>query len=235
MNNIRNILLSAVYLSSWGLRTEFRQAEKTPQNDDFLIDQSKPYVYLEVDHIGPRKPLRDGEPSMGIWLRLKNNCRLPVVIIASGALADRPNEVLWVGDEVVPNRPPTGTESPGSGIGYQPGQEDLTDIFLSPNINEAEVRGAEQALIVMGQKERPKRPHGYNDGYQPGPQVLKVVSPGGEMFFSLPIDHVSDKWHFEIPFRLAIPNKGHSRAPYSYLAFYNADLPGAHGTAASTH
>jgi hypothetical protein len=108
--------------------------------ESFLIDPSKPYVYLEVDHLGPRKPLRDGEPGTGIWLRLKNNSTLPVVVIASGVPAESAGEALWIEDEVVPNRPSTGTESMGSGMGYRPGQEDLTDIFLSPNVNEAEVR-----------------------------------------------------------------------------------------------
>jgi len=125
----------------------------------------------------------------------------------------------------------------GSGIGYQPGQEDLTDIFLSPNMNEAEVRGAEDAMKRRPQRaekdERVKRPHGYNDGYQPGPQMLKVIPSGGEVHFSVPINHVSETWHFEIPFRLALPNKVRVRPPYSYVAFYQDDLDRAQGKAAT--
>jgi hypothetical protein len=205
--------------------------------EGFLFDPSKPYVYLEVDHVGPRKPLRDGEPDTGIWLRLKNNCTLPVVVIASGVPAKSADEALWVEDEVVPNRPSTGTESMGAAIGYQHGQKDLTDIFLSPNVNEAEVRGAEDAMKhrtqSVGRDESVKRPHGYNDGYQPGPQMLKAIPPGGEIHFSVPISHVSKTWHFEIPFRLALPQKGRVRPPYSYVAFYDEDLKDNHESAAT--
>ncbi len=203
--------------------------------EGFLIDPSKTYVYLEVDHVGPRKPLRDGEPETGIWLRLKNNSTLPVVIIGSGVPAESADEALWVEDEVVPNKPSTGTESMGAAIGYQPGQEDLTDIFLSPNVNEAEVRGAEDALKHrpqdVGRDESLKRPHGYNDSYEPGPQTLKVIPPGGEVRFSVPINHVSTIWHFEVPFRFGFPSKKGFRPPYSYVAFYEQDLPKDHGAA----
>jgi hypothetical protein len=46
---------------------------------DFVIDQSNPYVYLKFDHIGPRKPVRTGEDNMGLWIRVVNNCRIPIV------------------------------------------------------------------------------------------------------------------------------------------------------------
>lgn len=49
---------------------------------DFVIDQSKPYVYLKFDHIGPRKPVQDGEGNTGIWLRVVNNCRIPIVFVS---------------------------------------------------------------------------------------------------------------------------------------------------------
>ena len=48
---------------------------------DFVIDQSKPYVYLKFDHIGPRKPVQDGEGDTGIWLRVVNNCRIPIAFV----------------------------------------------------------------------------------------------------------------------------------------------------------
>jgi hypothetical protein len=238
MNILRKIPFVAFCLLTSLLNAAGAGTKVASSVESFLIDPSKPYVYLEVDHLGPRKPLRDGEPDTGIWLRLKNNCTLPVVVIASGVPTESAGEALWVWveDEVVPNRPSSGTESMGSGIGYQPGQEDLTDIFLSPNMNEAEVRGAEDAMKrrpeSAGRDERVKRPHGYNDGYQPGPQMLKVIPSGGDVRFSVPINHVSMTWHFEIPFRLALPNKSKIRPPYSYVAFYVEDLKDNHRNAA---
>ena len=80
-------------------------AQSTKDNEQdyskFLLDANKPYVYLEVDHVGPRKPLRNDEPTMGIWLHLKNNCRLPIVVLAIGDQSG--NSALSLEDEVVPN------------------------------------------------------------------------------------------------------------------------------------
>lgn len=154
--------------------------------------------------------------------------------IASGnhrvkGTCERADGPLWIQDEVVPNKPSTGTESEGSGVGYELGQENLTDIFVSPNVNEAEVRGAE--ATAKGASQRPskndsaQRPHGYNDGYQPGPQVLRVIPPGGEVFFSVPANHMSKAWHFEVPFRFALKHAGPIRRPYSYVGFFWDDLP----------
>src|SRR5260370_10401896 len=48
--------------------------------DGFLIDPSKPYVYLKFDHIGNRERLPGEESSEGLWLRLVNNCRIPILV-----------------------------------------------------------------------------------------------------------------------------------------------------------
>ena len=47
---------------------------------DFLIDSSKDYVYLKFDHLGRRERLGGDEVSKGLWIRLVNNCRVPVVV-----------------------------------------------------------------------------------------------------------------------------------------------------------
>jgi hypothetical protein len=128
---------------------------------------------------------------------------------------------------VVPNKPSTGTESLGAGIGYQTGQGNLTDIFIWPNMNEAEVVGAEEAAKnpprTSDKSGNGKRPHGYGNGHEPGPQVLRIVPPGGRVLFSVPVNHVGKTWHLEIPFRLALPNESRIRPPYSHIAFYEED------------
>jgi len=65
----------------------------------FVLDPSKPYVYLKFDHIGPRKSHPNGEDDAGLWLRLVNNCRLPIVLRASGGYPGEPGVALE--DEVV--------------------------------------------------------------------------------------------------------------------------------------
>jgi len=66
---------------------------------NFVIDSSKPYEYLKFDHIGPRKPHRCGEGSSGLWLRIVNNCRIPIVFRTSGGLPGETEPTLE--DEVV--------------------------------------------------------------------------------------------------------------------------------------
>ena len=51
-----------------------------PKTGGFLIDPSKHYVYLKFDHVGDRHPLSRDEASKGLWLRLVNNCRIPIVV-----------------------------------------------------------------------------------------------------------------------------------------------------------
>lgn len=46
----------------------------------FVIDQSVPWAYIKFDHLGERKPANDWESTKGLWLRLVNNCRVPIQI-----------------------------------------------------------------------------------------------------------------------------------------------------------
>lgn len=70
---------------------------------DFVIDQSKPYVYLKFDHIGPRKPVQDGEGNTGIWLRVVNNCSIPIVF--ASFVMPKGNPGVGLMDEVVDTDP----------------------------------------------------------------------------------------------------------------------------------
>jgi hypothetical protein len=71
--------------------------------NDFVVDKSKPYVYLRFDHVGPRKPVQDGEGNVGLWIRVVNNCRIPIVLQSFSM----PPGTAGVGlfDEVVENEP----------------------------------------------------------------------------------------------------------------------------------
>ena len=48
---------------------------------EFIINPAKPFVYVRFDHAGDRKPTSLEEPSSGLWLRLVNNCRLPIRVL----------------------------------------------------------------------------------------------------------------------------------------------------------
>ena len=44
------------------------------------IDRGRPFIFIKFDHAGPRKPAIEGEGSEGIWLRLLNNCNVPITV-----------------------------------------------------------------------------------------------------------------------------------------------------------
>lgn len=68
---------------------------------DFVLNPSKPYVYVQFDHVGPRKPLYKGEGEVGLWLRIVNNCRVPIKVPTFGLTTGDPGVGLL--DEVVPD------------------------------------------------------------------------------------------------------------------------------------
>lgn len=70
--------------------------------DSFVIDKSKAFAYLAFDHIGPRTPAGQGESTEGLWLRVVNNCNIPIVL-RSHAIDG--NSGLILDDEVVPETP----------------------------------------------------------------------------------------------------------------------------------
>jgi hypothetical protein len=69
----------------------------------FVLDQSKAYAYLQFDHVGPRKPIQEGEPAQGLWLRLVNNCKVPINGRTYGITTGDPG--VGVLDEVIPFSP----------------------------------------------------------------------------------------------------------------------------------
>lgn len=66
----------------------------------FVIDTSKPYVYLEFDHVARRKPLSQTENSEGLWLRIVNNCRVPIIVATFNPGTGDPGVGIY--DEVIP-------------------------------------------------------------------------------------------------------------------------------------
>jgi hypothetical protein len=63
-------------------------AAQSPEH--FVIDRSLPYVYIEVDHVGDRKPAGLDEVPKGIWLRLVNNCTIPIRVLTFDLGTDDP-------------------------------------------------------------------------------------------------------------------------------------------------
>jgi hypothetical protein len=103
--------------------------------EDFVIDGTKPYVYIKFDHIAPRKPVLDGENPKGIWLKLVNNCTIPIKVTARdlgtgdpgvaldytivSSAAEGPN--LLSGREPVHGTPPASEAKPPRGYSFDVG------------------------------------------------------------------------------------------------------------------
>jgi hypothetical protein len=69
----------------------------------FVLNPSKPYVYIQFDHVGPRTPISKGEGNVGLWLRIVNNCREPILVPTFGLPSGDPDPGAVVLDEIVPD------------------------------------------------------------------------------------------------------------------------------------
>jgi hypothetical protein len=76
-----------------------------PSDPGLSIDASSPFVQVIFDHAGDRKPLSEFEPPLGLWLRLKNNSRLPVRVATFEPGTTDPG--TGIADEVVVTAHPT--------------------------------------------------------------------------------------------------------------------------------
>ena len=72
------------------------QSGPTPK---LVLDNAKPMVYIELDHIGPRPPVEADEPDRGLWLRLVNNSVVSIEVQTMGTSTDP--ELTLVPDEIV--------------------------------------------------------------------------------------------------------------------------------------
>lgn len=165
------------------------------QPKDFVIDQSKPYVYLKFDHVGPRKPIGEGEGKVGLWLRVVNNCRIPILFVSHDMPSGSPGVML--DDEVVEVEP-------------------TLQIFGST----AEVDEYERQ-----EKLRRSNLHHKPNGYQSEVAGVARIVPGEELLFSVPRNHVNKDWYMRVKFALDLNPSSIGVGPFTYLTFYESDIP----------
>jgi hypothetical protein len=165
------------------------------QKSSFVLDQSKPYVYLQFDHIGPRKPLQKGEGETGLWLRVVNNCRIPIAFLGSNASPGEPGFSLF--HDVVAEEP-------------------YMDILYSrKEVNDAK---KQRKARLLNLKHKP-------DGYSDETSGIIIVQPGKEILFSVPRNHVSDDWFLRVKFALKLNPSSAAVGPFTYLPFSEIDIP----------
>jgi hypothetical protein len=179
----------------------FQVCANAQQNpSDFVLDSSNPYVYLKLDHVGPRKPALKGEPSVGVWIRIVNNCRIPILVQTIGT--DSGGDGITVLDQIVTY----GKDIIFAGENAEPSLPSYSG--ESPSLPNAEDR---------------KAPDGY-DSFGGDVQTFTTVLPGHSLLFSVPINHIDGPgWYMRVRFSLDLPNS--KRGPYSYADSFTVHLP----------
>jgi hypothetical protein len=148
--------------------------------EQFIFNKERAFVYLQFDHIG-KGPRRDqNEPAYRIWFRLVNNCRVPLVIRTSGVPNGSPVGEVGFFHEVVANPPLYGVVSRGSA--------------LEPGSNPTPT-------------ENPQLTAPMPEGYDADVSSTATLRASESLLFSVPVNHLSSKWHIEVPFRFDVPHK----------------------------
>jgi hypothetical protein len=65
------------------------QAIESQATAKLALDATKPIVYIQFDHAGPRQPVEQDEPATGLWLRLVNNTIVPIEVKTDGTDPER--------------------------------------------------------------------------------------------------------------------------------------------------
>lgn len=211
MKRLLLIIMVLAALQVSGL-AQANHAKKAINPKTFLVDHSRPYVYLQVDHVGTGEPERDNEPKERIWLRLYNNCIVPIIVGTFGR-----DGIL---DHVVTN--PDSSVGDGSASLVQWPSEmkspPLPSIFGGAAFEPAPPKA--QSSKSSQSAKGAVMPH----GYMFPARSFAILEPGQSIYFSLPINQVSSKWHVEIPFRFDLKVKSPIRSASNFVALYEEDV-----------
>jgi hypothetical protein len=199
-----------------------RHASDKSAAERFLIDPTKPYVYLTVDHVGPRAPIREGEPKTGIWLRLHNNCIVPITVLTFGAGND---EEIGVFDHVIGDpsagglfpRMPMGTkaESFYDAPGYPTASELAGQLWGKGNH-----KAKPQAPVASAAKPSEWKGSKMPAGYWFDVAGVTTINPGRSIYFSIPRNQVSARWHVEIDFEFDLHVRSEIPSAQNYVSLY---------------
>jgi hypothetical protein len=167
-------------------------AQNVSRGKDFVINENLPFIYVKFDYMGPGEQRGQDESSRRIWLRLVNNCKFPIVLRTYGVPDESAKEEVGVMYDVVAN----------------PVLEGMVQLGPAPAGSSAEPTGNEVAR-PSAESESTEIPKGTIFHVS----STEVVPPGKNVLFSIPVNHVSKKWHLEIPFTFDLPNGKGPRDP----------------------
>jgi hypothetical protein len=169
------ILLFVVSLARLG-------AQSLERRTSFVIEPNRPYVYLKFDHLGPGIPRDEHEPKTRTWLWLVNNCNVGIVVAENGTPDGSPKEEREIMYDVVP------TIMANIGLG-------------SFNAKVGEMKPQQGKAGESTSNDSGEIPRGYMGEVG----STERVSPGERILFSVPVNHLSERWHIEIPYTFDLP------------------------------
>jgi hypothetical protein len=190
----------------------------------FRLDTRSPFVYLKFDHIGSGQRMNPNEPPTRIWLHLVNNCQLPIVVrggqpIDGGMPGEvsidnvvRLNPPLWgliVGNPLEPDLPPVATTL--TEPGQQPNAKDSSKNLPATSPTQSRLDGDIETSMPVGYA-------------SPDVVSTETILPGSDLLFSVPVNFVTKKWHFEIGITLD-SERADERSP-EHLSFVDPKVRG---------
>lgn len=100
------ILVFFLFAANTKSQNDATAPQPSGAGNTFRLNPAFPFVYLKFDHIGAGKKEFSNEPTTRIWLRLVNNCHLPIVVRGGDRLdSGVAGEVFFEEIAVVPNSP----------------------------------------------------------------------------------------------------------------------------------
>jgi hypothetical protein len=157
-------------------------AQSVDHKTSFVIDLNRPYIYLKFDHLGPGIPRDKDEPKTRTWLWLVNNCNVSIVVNENGTPDGSPKEERQIMYEVVP------TVVASSGV-----------VSFDPAGGKMKSKQEKPGESASSDSEKIPR------GYMEEVGSSEHISPGERILFSVPVNHLSERWHIEIPYKFDLP------------------------------
>jgi hypothetical protein len=194
-------------------------AQVKAQPETFVLDPIRPFVYLKFDHFGPGEPWATDDVPFRLWFKLVSNCNVTIQVRTFGGL----DHALGVMDEVIQN------EKLLMIVSESEPEPKLNPI--SEPISGTTSAGVSSQSASTDANRTTKSEAPMPSGYWGELSSSLDLTPGKEVLFSLPVNHLSTRWHFEIPFTFKVPAGHCCRAeevggePEMSLRYDLADLP----------
>ncbi len=181
------------------------QTSAHPDAGEFVIDNTKPYVYLLFDHWAKGVRSADDDSEIRYWFRLVNNCRVPIRVSTSGVPKGRPADEIGLIYAVVENQ--------------SRGVEVIAEAAPLPGDKPQQPPTNEKGALRVPLS---------NVSHL---SSVDVIPPKGSLLFSIPANHLGVNWHIEITYEFDTPHGSGPRAEdvgghaVMTLIYDDVDLP----------